>query len=140
MHIFIIPVFKKVICSERNPISSKFCVQPGLQERRGKGKIGITIKELYVVVVHQINAIFLRLIKEQQRQVSKVLLDGLYDPKSNLSILLGAHHLVMQSVWKELIKSWQLFPNANDGHLLSIGQRYASTEANKWSLSGSVPM
>ena len=137
MHIFIIPVFKKVICSERNPISSKFCVQPGLQERRGKGKIGITIKELYLVVVHQINAIFLRLIKEQQRQVSKVLLDGLYDPKSNLSILLGAHHLVMQSVWKELLKSWQLFPNASSGHALFLGERYAPKKATKWPPSGS---
>ena len=63
------------------------------------------------------------MIKEQKREVSKVLLDGLYDPKSNLSILLGAHHLVMQSVWKELIKSWRLFPNANDGHVLSRGER-----------------
>ena len=81
----------------------------------------------------------LRLIKEQQRQVSKVLLDGLYDPKSNLSILLGAHHLVMQSVWKELLKSWRLFPNANNGHVLAIGESYALTKANKRSLGGSVP-
>ena len=84
--------------------------------------------------------IFLRLIKEQQRQVSKVLLDGLYDPESNLFILLGAHHLVMQSVWKELKKSWQLFPNANDGHVLTIGETYAPTKGTKWSPSGSVPM
>ena len=135
-------MIKKVICLERNPISSEFCVQPGLQERRGKGKIGITIKKLFGVVFYQIDTqicIFLRLIKEQQRQVSKVLLDGLYDPKSNLSLLLGAHHLVMQSVWKELLKSWRLFPNANNGHVLAIGERYSPTKANKRSLGGSVP-
>ena len=36
-----------------------------------------------------------KLIKEQQRQVSKVLLDGLYDPDSPMSMLLGDHHLVL---------------------------------------------
>ena len=50
------------------------------------------------------------MIREQQRQVSKVLLDGLYDPDSPISILLGDHHVVMKKVWQELlVKNWQIF-------------------------------
>ena len=52
-----------------------------------------------------------RLIREQQRQVSKVLLDGLYDPDSPLSILLGDHHVFMKEVWKVLVEDWQVFPD-----------------------------
>ena len=51
------------------------------------------------------------MIREQQRQVSKVLLDGLYDPDSELSILLGAHHVVMETVWQKLVENWQIFPS-----------------------------
>ena len=47
---------------------------------------------------------------EQQRQVSKVLLDGLYDPESPLSILLGDHHVFMKEVWQILVVNWQIFP------------------------------
>ena len=52
-----------------------------------------------------------RLIREQQRQVSKVLLDGLYDPDNPMSMLLGDHHLVMKRVWHKLVKNWQIFPD-----------------------------
>ena len=52
-----------------------------------------------------------RLIRYQQRQVSKVLLDGLYDPDSPLSILLGDHHVFMKEVWKVLVEDWQIFPD-----------------------------
>ena len=51
------------------------------------------------------------MIREQQRQVSKVLLDGLHDPDSELSILLGAHHVVMETVWQKLVENWQIFPS-----------------------------
>ena len=51
-----------------------------------------------------------RLVREQQRQVSKVLLDGLYDPNSQLSILLGDHHVFMKEVWQILVVNWQIFP------------------------------
>ena len=47
---------------------------------------------------------------EQQRQVSKVLLDGLYDPESKLSSLLGDHHIFMKEVWQKLVVNWQIFP------------------------------
>ena len=55
--------------------------------------------------------IITRLIREQQRQVSKVLLDGLYDPDSLLFILLGDHHVFMKEVWKVLVEDWQIFPD-----------------------------
>ena len=50
-----------------------------------------------------------RLIREQQRQVSKVLLDGLYDPDCPLHLVLGDHHVLMKEVWIELTKKWQIF-------------------------------
>ena len=50
---------------------------------------------MYVQVTNPLS----RLIRYQQRQVSKVLLDGLYDPDSPLFVLLGAHHVVMNKVW-----------------------------------------
>ena len=53
--------------------------------------------------------ICLRLIREQKQQVSKVLLDGLYDPDCPLHLLLGAHHVFMKEVWLELGKEWQIF-------------------------------
>ena len=43
--------------------------------------------------------------REQQRQVSKVLLDGLYDPDSPISKLLGVRTEVMgEIIWQELIE------------------------------------
>ena len=49
--------------------------------------------------------------REQKRQVSKVLLDGLYDPDSPLSKLLGVRTEVMgEIIWQELVKNWQIFP------------------------------
>merc|ERR1712183_519021 len=52
-----------------------------------------------------------RLIREQQRQVSKVLLDGLYDPDSPISKLLGVHtEVVGEIIWQKLVENWQIFP------------------------------
>ena len=53
-----------------------------------------------------------RLIREQQRQVSKVLLDGLYDPDSPISKLLGIRtEVVGEIIWhKLLVENWQIFP------------------------------
>ena len=48
-----------------------------------------------------------RLMRYQQRQVSKVLLDGLYDPDSPLYDLLGARLVVMNEVWQVLKKDWE---------------------------------
>ena len=49
-----------------------------------------------------------RLIREQQRQVSKVLLDGLYDPDSPISKLLGIRtEVVGEIIWqKMLVENW----------------------------------
>ena len=53
----------------------------------------------------------LRLIREQQRQVSKVLLDGLYDPDSPFSKLLGVRtEVVGEIIWQKLVENWQIFP------------------------------
>jgi len=52
-----------------------------------------------------------RLIPKQQRQVSKVLLDGLYDPDSPISKLLGVRtEVVGEIIWKMLVENWQIFP------------------------------
>jgi len=52
-----------------------------------------------------------RLIREQQRQVSKVLLDGLYDPDSPISKLLGVRtEVVGEIIWQKLVENWQIFP------------------------------
>jgi len=53
-----------------------------------------------------------RLIRKQQRQVSKVLLDGLYDPDSPISKLLGVRmEVVGEIIWqKMLVESWQIYP------------------------------
>ena len=54
---------------------------------------------------------------EQQRQVSKVLLDGLYDQDSNLSNLRGTQR-VMRKIWhacsglSNLVNTWEDFPAA----------------------------
>ena len=53
----------------------------------------------------------LRLIREQKRQVSKVLLDGLYNPDSPISKLLGIRTEVMgEIIWQKLSENWQIFP------------------------------
>ena len=61
------------------------------------------------------------MIREQQREVSKVLLDGLYDPDSPLSKLLGIRtEVVGEIIWqKMLVKKWQIYPH--------IGYRQAVT-------------
>merc|ERR1719458_996623 len=52
-----------------------------------------------------------RLIREQQRQVSKVLLDGLYDPDSPISKLLGVRTEIMgEIIWQQLVENWQIYP------------------------------
>ena len=61
---------------------------------------------MYVQVTNPLS----RLIRYQQRQVSKVLLDGLYDPDSPLYDLLGARLVVMNEVWQVLKKDWEFFP------------------------------
>ena len=53
----------------------------------------------------------LRLIREQKRQVSKVLLDGLYDPDSPISKLLGVRmEVVGEIIWQKLVENWQIYP------------------------------
>ena len=55
----------------------------------------------------------LRLIREQKRQVSKVLLDGLYDSDSPISKLLGVRTEVMgEIIWKKMLDvwNWQIYP------------------------------
>ena len=54
---------------------------------------------------------YLRLLREQQRQVSKVLLDGLYEPNSPISKLLGVRREVVgEIIWRKLVGNWQIFP------------------------------
>ena len=52
------------------------------------------------------------MIREQKRQVSKVLLDGLYDPDCLLSMLRGVRtEVIGEIVWKEMLAwNWQFFP------------------------------
>merc|ERR1712172_479139 len=54
-----------------------------------------------------------RLIRKQQRQVSKVLLDGLYDPDSPISKLLGVRmEVVGEIIWQKMVvENWQIFPH-----------------------------
>ena len=55
--------------------------------------------------------------RDQQREVSKVLLDGLYDQDSNLSNLRGTQR-VMRKIWhacsglSTLVNTWEDFPAA----------------------------
>ena len=56
------------------------------------------------------------MIKAQQRQVSKVLLEGLYDSDSPISKLLGVHKEVLgEIIWQKMLASsnynWQIFPD-----------------------------
>jgi len=57
-----------------------------------------------------------RLIRAQQRKVSKVLLDGLYDSDSPISKLIGVHTEVMgEIIWqKMLVGNWQIFPDPDN--------------------------
>ena len=54
---------------------------------------------------------------DQQHEVSKVLLDGLYDQDSNLSNLRGTQ-IVMRKIWhacsglRKLVNTWEDFPAA----------------------------
>ena len=52
-----------------------------------------------------------RLMREQKRQVTKVLLDGLYDPDSLLNMLLGVRtEVVGEIVWKKMLAwNWKIF-------------------------------
>ena len=56
------------------------------------------------------------MIRKQQRQVSKVLLDGLYDPDSPISKLLGVHTEVMgEIIWQKMVvRNWQIFPDPDN--------------------------
>merc|ERR1711971_1155296 len=52
-----------------------------------------------------------RLIRKQQRQVSKVLLDGLYDPDSPISKLFGIRtEVIGEIIWLKLAENWEIFP------------------------------
>ena len=50
-------------------------------------------------------------MREQKRQVTKVLLDGLYDPDSLLNMLLGVRREVVgEIVWKKMLAwNWKIF-------------------------------
>ena len=56
------------------------------------------------------------MIREQKRQVSKVLLDGLYDSDSPISKLLGVRTEVMgEIIWQEmLVENWLIFPDSDN--------------------------
>ena len=56
-----------------------------------------------------------RLIREQKRQVSKVLLDGLHDPNSPLSKLRGVRReIIGEIIWeKMLVKNWQIYSDSD---------------------------
>ena len=68
---------------------------------------------------HKIPSFFFKrwlLPREQQREVSKVLLDGLYDSDSPLSNLLGVRtEVVGEIIWqKMLVENWQSFDSCVD--------------------------
>ena len=51
----------------------------------------------------------------QKRQVSKVLLDGLYDQGSPISKLFAVRTEVLgEIIWKDVTKKWQFFPGELD--------------------------
>ena len=56
------------------------------------------------------------MIREQQRQVWKVLLEGLYDPDSPISKLLGVHTEVMgEIIWQKMLaRNWQFYPDPDN--------------------------
>ena len=69
----------------------------------------IMTKHAKIQIYHHKN--LSRLIIEQKRQVSKVLLDGLYDPDSPISKLLGVRmEVVGEIIWQKLVENWQIFP------------------------------
>ena len=74
---------------------------------------------------------------KQQRQVSKVLLDGLYDQDSNISSLRGSQN-VMRVIWhacsgfNKLSGSWEDFldePSAPEDTVRSISSAVPSSSA-----------
>ena len=77
------------------------------EERRKEGKEN-SFKPFTIFIANVV-----RLIRQQQRQVSKVLLDGLYDPDSPISKLLGVHTEVMgENIWQKMLaRNWQIFPD-----------------------------
>ena len=79
----------------------------GKEERRGTGRRRISIfpNQNFLGFPH---------FRQQQRQVSKVLLDGLYDEESPLSKLHGSlrHDVMGEIIWKQmLLERWQVFPD-----------------------------
>ena len=49
----------------------------------------------------------------EQVSASQVLLDGLYDPESSLSMLMGPRDLVMRKIWKMVGNDWLFYPEEN---------------------------
>ena len=90
------------------------CAKLSREERRGEGEERFTIFLSKTILNHTLHRKFsgpLRLIRDQQRQVSKVLLDGLYDPDSPISELLGVRtEVVGEIIWQKLVENWQIFP------------------------------
>ena len=89
-------------------------VKEAKQERRRQEKIKIVFLS-NTSLKHTLRRRFydlLRLIRDQQRQVSKVLLEGLYDPDSPISKLLGVRAEIMgEIIWQMLVENWQIFPD-----------------------------
>ena len=42
-----------------------------------------------------------------------MLLDGLYDPESSLSMIMGPRDLVMRKIWKMVGNDWLFYPEEN---------------------------
>ena len=55
----------------------------------------------------------------------KVLLDGLYDPDSPISKLLGVHNEVMgEIIWQKMLaRNWQIFPDPDNPANMSLVER-----------------
>ena len=49
----------------------------------------------------------------EQVSASQVLLDGLYDPESSLSMIMGPRDLVMRKIWKMVGNNWLFYPEEN---------------------------
>merc|ERR1712126_36143 len=70
------------------------------REERRQENINIVFLSITSLKHHRFS-VSLRLVRYQQRQVSKVLLDGLYDPDSPISKLLGVRtEIVGEIIWK----------------------------------------
>ena len=87
------------------------------KQRREEKKRGETFKIIFRSItplndtLHRKFSDPLRLIRKQQRQVSKVLLDGLYDPDSPIYKLLGVRtEVVGEIIWQKLVENWQIYP------------------------------